>query len=235
MIPSFVVFHLSGQKLDASEILALEAVSLQGHSADRFIDEYVAQHGLDTDYQVQGDMKAGENLFGIIDISLLSHTVSFFSALRAAEILRRKAEVPFGFDTLMDLHGELFGDVDPYAGMLRTFSEGPYCAPDFIAQEGEAILRRIQADGYLRGKEALLAGYLGDLLALHPFARGSRMAVHLLFEQMGRFASFQIDWRLLERQKLASCEDEAIMHGGHVLSDYLVPAIMSKAHSASTR
>lgn len=235
MIFPFISFHLAHQMLDEREMRALEGVCAHRHNADSCIDDYIGRHQLDTGYQVRGAMEEGENLFGITDPAFLRHTSAYFSALRAAEIFWRKAEAPFGFDTLQDLHGELFGDIDPFAGMLRTYPEGIYCAPGLIESQGEEILFRLQTDGYLGGKEAMLPGYLGDLLALHPFARGNRMAVHLLFEQMGRFRHWQVDWSVLDLQAMASCEDEAVMGRGHGLSAYLLPAICPKTQSGSTR
>lgn len=235
MVPSFIAFHLAGEVLDGRERQALEGVCAHRHHADACIDDYIERHQLDTGYQVRGAMEEGENLFGITDPALLSHTTAYFSALRAAEILWRKAEPPFGFDTLQDLHGELFGDIDPFAGMLRTYPADIYCAPALIASQGEEILFRLQTDGYLAGRVALLPGYLGDLLALHPFARGNRMAIHLLFEQMGRFRHWKVDWSVLDPQKTASFEDEAVMGRGRDLSVYLLPAICPKTQSGSTR
>ncbi|MDD7201448.1 MAG: hypothetical protein SPF89_05185 [Sphaerochaetaceae bacterium] len=235
MVAPFISFHLVHQQLDEREVQALEGVCAHRHHADACIDDYIERHQLNTGYQVRGTLKEGENLFGITDPALLRHTTAYFSALRAAEILWRKAEPPFGFDTLLDLHGELFGDIDPFAGMLRTYPEGIYCAPGLIESQGEGILFRLQSDGYLDGRLALLPGYLGDLLALHPFARGNRMVIHLLFEQMGRFRHWQVDWGALDLRTMAACEDEAVMGRGRDLSAYLLPAICPKTQSGSTR
>ncbi len=217
MVHSFITFHLCGEPLDEEETNSLREVSDGRHRADGYIDAYISRHGLESEYS--GDES---NLFGIRDDSFLMHTVHYFSSLRAAEILGRKAIPPFGFGELGDIHGELFGDIYPFAGVLRTSDYGFSCKPSLINMQGEAVFSSIQANRYLRERTHLLPKYLGDLSVLRPFEHGNHMAIHLLFEQMGRFAGWRIDWSRLDWQKVASFEQMAAMGKESGFAEYLM-------------
>lgn len=225
MIDPFVTYHAYGEEFSPEEQAALVAVSLGKRHADSLIDRYVVSHGLDTSYLPEDEMDPREDSYGIASAKEQRHAVRYFSSLRAAEFLRRRHEPPFGFDTLQDLHGILFGDILPSAGLLREADAAPFCAGMLVERAGMELVERLQADHYLKENPALLPGYDGDFLALHPFVRENRMAIHLYLHVALRFAGWRVSWERLDPQAMRRAEDLAVMGSGADLVRVLLPAI----------
>ncbi len=129
------------------------------------------------------------------------------SAIRIAQLERRR--IPGGYDLahLQATHRLIFGDVYPWAGELRTvqISKGGdiFALPEHI----DPYLRRLFADlaheGLLRGlgRERFvewLAHYYAELNAVHPFRDGNGRAQRAFLGQRAEAADYPIAWARLD-------------------------------------
>ena len=100
-------------------------------------------------------------------------------ALRAEEPLPAGRLSPAHYRTI---HQHLFQDVYPWAGRYRTVrmakDRSPFCYPEYIAPEMDALLAKLRAADGLRGLDAAAfaeqaAALLTALNAIHPFREGN--------------------------------------------------------------
>ena len=192
--------------------------------ADGIIQDYIERHGLSTDYTPEEggdyypDTHCLVNYFSLKNRQDLKEIESLFSCYRAAEILAENHQPPFEFDTLLDLHARLFGDVYPSAGQLRSMDikrRTVFCDPRYIRQEGEKLFLRIQNAHYLRGldKEKFvneLAYFMGEMEALHPFNDGNGRVERLFFYVMALYSGYQTDWGMADPDRLLEADICAI-------------------------
>lgn len=155
------------------------------------------------------------NNFGLRDKETVTSLSATCASWRMTELFRGKAVVPFEFATLEDIHGALYGDIYPSAGMVRTTEIAPYCMASFIEKEGERIVSGIQATKYLKlaGKEetaSFLAHFLSDLSALHPFHQGNAEAFLCFSVRIGSYAGFSFDWDRTDKVTLLSRMERAV-------------------------
>lgn len=193
-------------------------------SADGVIQDYIERHGLSTDYTpVEEDVYYPDthclvNYFSLRNRQKLKGIESLFSCYRMAEILSEDHQPPFEFDSLLDLHARLFGDVYPSAGQLRTVDikrRTVFCDPRYLRQEGENLFLRIQTAHYLKGLEKEefvneLAYFMGEMEALHPFNDGNGRVERLFFYLMALYAGYETDWGSADPDRLLEADICAI-------------------------
>jgi cell filamentation protein len=147
------------------------------------------------------------NLLGITDPAVLERADADFSALRLAQLHRRKLPGDYDLAHLCGFHRLLFGDVYPWAGQLRTvaIAKGdPFCLPQHIETFAEDMFTRLATAHYLRGLDRPefidgLAELLGDLNALHPFRDGNGRTQRAFCAQLARHAGHQLRWAPMDR------------------------------------
>ena len=100
-------------------------------------------------------------------------------ALRAEEPLPAGRFSPAHYRAI---HRHLFQDVYPWAGRYRTVrmakDRSPFCYPEYIAPEMDALFGGLRAADTLRGLDAAdfaqqAATFLAALNAIHPFREGN--------------------------------------------------------------
>ena len=117
-----------------------------------------------------------------------------------AEITDQRASEPLpdgalGFAHYKAVHRHLFQDVYDWAGQTRSvrISKGgnPFCFPEFIDAQMNALFAALAEDQYLRGLDRKTfankaAHFLAELNAIHPFREGSGRAQLSFLAFVGR-------------------------------------------------
>uniref|UniRef100_B0T2Y2 protein adenylyltransferase n=1 Tax=Caulobacter sp. (strain K31) TaxID=366602 RepID=B0T2Y2_CAUSK len=120
-----------------------------------------------------------KNRFGLRHQDDLNAFEAVSVALRAEEPLPAGRFSPTHYRAI---HRHLFQDVYSWAGRYRTVrmakDRSPFCYPDYIAPEMDALLAKLRAADALRGLEATAfaeqaAMFLTALNAIHPFREGN--------------------------------------------------------------
>lgn len=142
------------------------------------------------------------NVRGIRDpdeLRRVETSITYFHGLRLAS-----QRPPGGYDLkhLQAFHRELFGDLYPWAGELRTVGiakTDPFCLPQHLESFADGVFRALERDQHLRGLEQQqfverAAHYLGEVNALHPFREGNGRAQRAFFSQLARDAGYRLRW-----------------------------------------
>ncbi|MDN5930900.1 MAG: Fic family protein [Pseudonocardia sp.] len=146
------------------------------------------------------------NLPGLTDRAALAQVEAGVSAIRLAELEEHDLPGRYDLDHLQAFHRRVFGDIYDWAGELRTVSIGkgmPFCLPQHLRSSGETLFVQLARRRYLEGLDRAafvdnLAGFLGELNALHPFREGNGRTQRAFCGQLARAAGHPIRWALLD-------------------------------------
>ena len=117
---------------------------------------------------------------------------------------------PYDLAYLQSLHHQLFGDLYPWAGELRSIDiakgETRFCHAARIEPEAHKLFDSLTRRCYFvdLSREALVeavAEFYGDLNVVHPFREGNGRAQRLLFEHIVINCGYEISWQGLERDE----------------------------------
>ncbi|MCC5647972.1 Fic family protein [Nostoc sp. CHAB 5824] len=95
------------------------------------------------------------------------------------------------------IHRHLFQDIYVWAGEYRTIRTAkggnPFCYPEYIQKEMEALFARLSRPEFQPGSEAdefvaALADFVADLNAIHPFREGNGRTQLLFIRMLGQNA-----------------------------------------------
>ncbi|HEY0207879.1 putative adenosine monophosphate-protein transferase Fic [Acerihabitans sp.] len=148
------------------------------------------------------------NRLNIHEASGLLEAELALTGLRAATI--ELGTPNMGLPWLCAIHRQLFQDIYPWAGQLRTVdiyqNETRYCHFDYLEKEGNAVMQRLEDEDYLRGLSLddivpRLAHYYADINMLHPFREGNGRAQRIFFEQLIIHAGYDARWRAIGRDE----------------------------------
>jgi len=147
------------------------------------------------------------NHFGIRDAAELAQLEAAISAGRIAQLERES--IPGDYDTphLQAVHRKIFGDLDPWAGELRTVKiakgESMFALPQHVASYLAGVLSDLANEDRLRDLEreefvTRLAHYFAELNAVHPFREGNGRTQRAFLGQIATEAGHPIDWTGLD-------------------------------------
>ncbi|WP_320128139.1 Fic family protein [uncultured Sphaerochaeta sp.] len=207
---------------------------------DQLIQEFIENNGLDTNYTPPA--KEGSfyphtnclvNFFSIKERAKLRRVEAMFANIRSAEILTEDPKNTFDFEYLKSIHARLFGDLYPSSGQIRTSAAAKrtvFSNPEFIESASEDIFSRLRDDYYLKNLEREdfindLAFYMGEVEALHPFRDGNGRAARLFFYQLILNAGHDLDWSLVDPDRLLEADIAAIDGDYQLLIDVLEEVI----------
>jgi cell filamentation protein len=208
---------------------------------DAYIQKMIEEQNLSTDYippANEGGLYPGTaclvNYFSIKDRKELRRIEALFANVRTAEILTEDVRHKFDFEHLKSLHERVFGDVYPSSGQIRTTIAAKrtvFCNPEFIESAADDIFTRIRKDRYLKnlGREEFindLAFYMGEVEALHPFRDGNGRAARLFFYQLVLNAGYDIDWSMVDADRLLEADISAIDGDYQLLIDVLEEVVV---------
>jgi cell filamentation protein len=151
------------------------------------------------------------NKFDIRDPVELSQIEGSITALSIAALSESNLPGAYDLPHLQAFHLEIFSDVYPWAGEIRTvfISRGAvvmFAAPENITSYLSDQLHRLADENYLRDldRDAFvdrLTHYLGEVNAVHPFREGNGRTQRAFFSQLARDAGFEIAWDRLDAQR----------------------------------
>ncbi len=149
-----------------------------------------------------------KNLLGIHDDATLQEAERELTILAAAGI--PFSPPPYDFDYLKALHRQLFCDLYPWAGEIRTIDiakgKTRFCHCDRIEPEAKKLFAQLARANWYSDLErdelvAVTAEFYGDLNVLHPFRDGNGRAQRLLFEHLIIHCGYEISWAGLDRDE----------------------------------
>lgn len=202
--------EMEGSELSEEEEALLRDVLDEEKTADEVISTYIGQLGLDSAYKPQPDEEecypgtgCMVNYFNITDKALLKKVELLFANARTAELFVKDIDLGLSFEYLQALHGHIFGDLYPSAGVVRTSDASrrtEFCRAQFIDEMAGEIFAKLRKDKYLEridDKEDFvndLAFYMGELEALHPFRDGNGRTARFFFNRLLKNAGYRALW-----------------------------------------
>ncbi|MFD3702858.1 Fic/DOC family protein [Nocardia sp. NPDC058658] len=177
------------------------------------------------------DPKSGvlRNRLGIVDAASLRQAEADLSQAALADLGMRPLHGRYDLQHLCAFHREIFADVYPWAGEIRTVGiakSDPFCLPDHIASYSAEVFAALAADGYLRGLGRTdfivkLSHYLGEVNAIHPFREGNGRAQRAFFHQLAREAGWVIDWSGLDPEENTQASMSSLRGDNEPMRDLL--------------
>ncbi|GAC57152.1 hypothetical protein GOHSU_16_01100 [Gordonia hirsuta DSM 44140 = NBRC 16056] len=145
-----------------------------------------------------------KNRLGITDSAALDAVEQDLVYARQREIIRGTVELPLDYDSehLQAIHRHLFGDLYPWAGVVRTYptSKGmtTFAAPAEIADyltAAKSVVDRTDWDHLDHGEFATrLAHVCAYLNTAHPFREGNGRTSKLFVQQLARQYGWDLDF-----------------------------------------
>lgn len=142
------------------------------------------------------------NRLGITDEERLRRAEAGLSFAALADLGTRT--LPGGYDLphLREFHREIFGDIYPWAGEIRTVGiarSDPFCLPQHIESYAEEVFGALAKERFLRGLARpgfvdRLTHFFAEVNAIHPFREGNGRAQRAFFRQLSREAGWMLDW-----------------------------------------
>ena len=152
------------------------------------------------------------NKLGLRDQAALNQAERISVTLHAAELESRSCSEPFTIEFYCALHRELFRDLYPWAGELRTIDLSKkgtrfYPAAELL-QYGLAKFRYLAEENEFRGLRknelaAKAADFYHELNMLHPFREGNGRTERLFFTLLVRRCGYRINF--------SECDMDALM------------------------
>ncbi|MCP2323693.1 cell filamentation protein [Hamadaea flava] len=149
------------------------------------------------------------NRLGIVQESLLQEAEAGLSIAALADLGIRPLAGAYDLTHLQAFHREIFGDIYPWAGQIRTVGIArtePFCLPQHIEAYAEEVFGGLAKERFLRGADRTtfldrVTHYLAEVNALHPFREGNGRTQRAFFRQLSRDAGWLIDWSRLDPQE----------------------------------
>jgi cell filamentation protein len=169
------------------------------------------------------------NRFGITDPQRLRDAEADLSAAALADLGTRI--LPGGYDLahLRLFHAEIFGDLYPWAGEIRTVGiakTDPFCLPNHIERYSAEVFDGLGKERFLRGLSrddfvARLTHYFAEVNAIHPFREGNGRAQRAFFRQLSREAGWPINWSDLDPERNAEASMASLRGDNRQLHEML--------------
>lgn len=150
------------------------------------------------------------NLLNIKDAQALEKKEYRLTAQAQLELSENQqlAMQAISFDLWKFIHREVFKDVYPWAGEVRTvrLSKGnaPFAYPENIETVAAKTFRELNQENWSAGTTehfvSRLAHYYAELNAIHPFRDGNGRTQKLLFTEIARRLGYTIDWIKIDYQ-----------------------------------
>jgi cell filamentation protein len=175
------------------------------------------------------------NRFGITDVDRLRVVEADLTAAALADLGTRM--LPGGYDLvhLRLFHAEIFGDLYPWAGEIRTVGiakSDPFCLPQHIEAYSGEVFNALGKERFLRNLlrddfVARLTHYFAEVNAIHPFREGNGRAQRAFFRQLSREAGWPIDWSGLDPHRNTEAS-MASLRGDNSLLQEMLDSLVSR-------
>ena len=143
-----------------------------------------------------------KNNFGIRDSDELQIVEASITTVKLAQLTRRSVPGDYDLSHLQRFHREIFADIYPWAGEIRTVyiaKSQLFAVPEQIKPYIEEQLAPLARENYLRGLDQpqfveRLTHYMAEVNAVHPFREGNGRTQRAFFHQLARDAGYEIAW-----------------------------------------
>ena len=218
---------LVGASLSDEDEELLRGIILKEVDISEVISEYIFSNKLETIYTPVEDELAYYpgttslvNYFNIKDRGKLKSVENFFVNVRSAYLFAFPLMMRPSFTYLEALHENLFSDLYPSAGMIRTISASSkntaFCRPEYIEENANLLFEKLANDNYLKDindRDKFLeevAYYMGELEVLHPFRDGNMRVIMLFVKRIIKDAGYEASWNSCDVDRLISASIAAI-------------------------
>jgi cell filamentation protein len=146
------------------------------------------------------------NRLGINDPERLREAEAGLTFAALADLGTRVLPGRYDLAHLCAFHREIFGDIYPWAGQIRTVNIAKsqmFCLTQHISAYAADLFTALDREHHLRGLPRdrfveRVTHYLAEVNALHPFREGNGRTQRAFFGQLGREAGWPIDWSGLD-------------------------------------
>ena len=167
----------------------------------------------------QDDSYVLENKLGIKNRFILDEHERKISTFNEISI-RRKNYKKFTFNTLKNIHKELFNEIYQWAGTIRNvnISKGKtlFCPIENINSYADTIFKKLEKENYLKELSQdefcqKAADLFGDINALHPFREGNGRTQRLFLYHLAKNAGYELDLNQLDKTKYMTASIESML------------------------
>lgn len=178
------------------------------------------------------------NKLNIQDLDILYEAERDFSSVRQAELCNKGITGDFSLKHLCSIHRQLFQDIYPWAGKIRTvaISKGTiFCLVQFIEEQFEFIYQQLEKENFLKNitdKEEManrLAYYLGEINMIHPFREGNGRTQRIYLEQLCLNNNrFEIDFTEITKDEMISASIQSANLNNKLLEKLIYKCLIKK-------
>ena len=161
-----------------------------------------------------------KNKLNIMDATKLQKVETQLVLIKLYELRQKGITGDFSPRHLIGIHLFIFGDLYPFAGVLRTENIAKdhfrFAEWEFIEEELNRLSRLLQSENYLAGlsKEDLakrLAYYLSELNVLHPFREGNGRTIREFIRQLALKNGYRFNLAKISAQDMLEASIKSII------------------------
>jgi cell filamentation protein len=149
------------------------------------------------------------NRLGVSDPERLHEVEAGLTFAAIQDLGTRLLPGAYDLPHLQAFHREIFGDLYPWAGQIRTVAiakSDMFCLPQHIESYAAEVLGQLGKERHLRGLPRdrfvdRVTHFLAEVNAIHPFREGNGRTQRAFFHQLAREAGWLIDWSGLETER----------------------------------
>ena len=205
-----------------------------------FIDENALTAPYEAKYDEMGrypESRCLVNYFNIRDRKDLRKIDMFISSVRFCDLLVHPLDMSLSFTYLQALHHNLFADIYPSAGMLRSRSVSKrteFCRPEYLEKQAAEVFEKLRNLKYLKECEDTddfineLAYFMGEMEALHPFNDGNGRTSRIYFNMLAWNAGYDIIYHAVDPDRFLEANIAAIDGDCQPLIDVLEEIVIPR-------
>lgn len=180
---------------------------------------------MNPDNQIDPRTGVPRNLLGATTTEELARREANITAVALYQLQLEPLPGDYDLTHLQAMHGQIFRDVYPWAGSLRTqmTNRGElFTDPSEIAPMANRLFDHLADLDHLRGLQPAefadqISAYYAWLNSIHPFSEGNGRTQRLFFGQMAHEAGYEIRWDRLDKQVESAICREAMYENSDAL------------------
>jgi cell filamentation protein len=158
------------------------------------------------------------NRLGITDAAQLAAAEAAYTRQRIYELGQRPIAGRFDLAHLQAVHRYISQDLVDWAGQLRTVNiakTGTFCLVEHLESYAAQVFGQLAEANYLRGlgrhdSVTGLAGFYGDLNALHPFREFNGRSQRAFVSHLADRAGWHVAWERMSPQRNISASEASL-------------------------